>query len=188
MRLVVALTGASGVVYGLRFLEVCKELKIETELVVSKPAEILLKDEIGKNLKDVEKLATRVHATDNLEAPISSGSYKVDGMVIVPCSMGTLGSIASGTARNLITRAADVTLKQNRPLVLVPRETPLNLIHLENMAKLKRAGATILPAAPAFYHKPEDITDLVDFIVGRILEIFGVEHDLYEKWSGPETR
>ncbi len=188
MRLVVALTGASGVAYGMRFLEVCKELGIETELVISKPAALLLKEEIGKRAKDMEKLATRVHAPENLEAPISSGSYNFDGMVIVPCSMGTLGSIASGTARNLITRVADVTLKQNRPLVLVPRETPLNLIHLENMVKLKRAGATILPAAPAFYHKPEDVADLVDFIVGRILEIFGVEHKLYKKWSGLETR
>lgn len=184
MRLVVALTGASGVIYGVRFLAACKSLGIETDLVISKPAEILLKHELGKEVSDLEKIATRTHAPDDLSAAIASGSSKFDGMVVVPCSMGTLGSVASGTARNLITRAADVTLKQNRPLVLVPRETPFNLVHLENMARLKRAGATILPASPAFYHRPERVEDLVDFIVGRILEIFGIEHELYRRWKG----
>jgi 4-hydroxy-3-polyprenylbenzoate decarboxylase len=184
MRLVVAVTGASGVIYGVRFLEVCKNLKIETELVISRPAEILLRHELGKDPRDLERVATKFHAPDDLGSPIASGSYAVDGMVIVPCSMGTLGSIASGVSRDLITRAADITLKQGRPLVLVPRETPLNLIHLENMAKLKRAGAVILPASPAFYHKPTRVGDLVDFIVGRVLEIFGVEHQLYQRWKG----
>jgi 4-hydroxy-3-polyprenylbenzoate decarboxylase len=184
MRLVVAITGASGVIYGMRFLEVCKNLKIETELVISKPAEILLKHELGKDSQDLKNFATKFYAPEDFGAPIASGSYPVDGMVIVPCSMGTLGSIAGGVSKDLITRAADVNLKQGRPLVLVPRETPLNLIHLENMAKLKRAGAVILPASPAFYHKPARVEDLVDFIVGKILEIFGVEHQLYRKWGG----
>ena len=186
MHLVVAITGSSGVIYGARLLEVCKKLGIETELIISKAAETLLELELGKGAEDLKKLATRTYSPDDLTAPLSSGSYGVDGMVIVPCSMKTLGAIASGVTADLITRAADVTLKQNRPLVLVPRETPMNLVHLENMAKLRRAGVTILPAAPAFYHKPKEIIDLVDFIVGRILEIFNIEHQLYRRWRGQE--
>ncbi len=184
MRLVVAVTGASGAPYSLKLLETCKKLRIETELIMSKNADNLLKLELGKSPKDLQKLATRSYLPDDLEAPPSSGSHPTDGMVIVPCSMKTLGEVANGISHDLITRAADVTLKQNRTLVLVPRETPLNLIHLENMAKLKHAGATILPAAPAFYTKPEKISDMVDFIVGRILEMFGVDHKLYPRWVG----
>lgn len=184
MRLVLAITGSSGVVYGVRLLEACKKLGIETDLVISKAAEILLELELGKKPGELQNLATRSYPPDDLTAPIASGSYRVDGMVIAPCSMKTLGAVANGFASDLISRAADVMLKQGRPLVLVPRETPLNLIHLENMVKLKRAGATIVPAAPAFYHKPEKISDLVDFIVGRILEMFGVEHGLYRRWEG----
>ncbi|MEW6592311.1 MAG: UbiX family flavin prenyltransferase [Candidatus Hadarchaeota archaeon] len=184
MRLVVAVTGSSGVVYGARFLEACRDVGIETELIVSKAAEILIRHEMGKNASALKKLAKKVHEPDDLSAPVASGSYKTDGMVVIPCSMKTLGAIANGIADNLITRAADVTLKQERKLVIVPRETPLNLIHLENMAKLRRAGATILPAMPAFYHKPENISDFVDFVVGRALEMFGVEHRLYKKWGG----
>ena len=184
MHLIVAITGSSGVIYGARLLEACRKLGIETDLVISKAAEILLELELGKKAEELQKLATRSYTPDDLTAPIASGSYRVDGMVIAPCSMKTLGAVASGVASDLISRAADVTLKQGRPLVLVPRETPLNLIHLKNMVKLKRAGATIIPAAPAFYHKPEKISDLVDFIVGRILEMFGVEHRLYRRWEG----
>jgi len=184
MRLVVAITGASGAPYSLRLLEMCQKFKIETELIMSKNADDLLRLELGKTPEDLQKLATRSYPPDDLEAPPSSGSYPTDGMVIIPCSMKTLGEIANGISHDLITRAADVTLKQNRKLVLVPRETPLNLIHLENMTKLKQAGAVILPAAPAFYIKPEKISDMVDFIVGRVLEMFGVEHKLYPRWVG----
>ncbi len=184
MHLVIAITGSSGVVYGARLIGACKELNIETDLVVSRAAETILKFELGKSVEELWGLATRGYSPDDLAAPPASGSYLVDGMVIVPCSMKTLGAIASGVTADLISRAADVTLKQNRPLVLAPRETPLNLIHLENMAKLRRAGATILPAAPAFYHKPKAIPDLVDFIVGRILDVLGVEHQLYQRWQG----
>jgi 4-hydroxy-3-polyprenylbenzoate decarboxylase len=184
MYLVVAITGSSGVIYGARLLEACRKLGIETDLIISKAAEILLELELGKNAGELQKLATRSYSPDDLTAPIASGSHRVDGMVIAPCSMKTLGAIASGVASDLISRAADVTLKQGRTLVLVPRETPLNLVHLENMVKLKRAGATIIPAAPAFYYKPEKISDLIDFIVGRILEMFGVEHGLYRRWEG----
>jgi len=184
MHLIVAITGCSGVVYGVRLLEACRKLGIETDLIVSQAAEKLLKLELGKTIEDVHKLAARNYSQDDLEAPLASGSVKTDGMVIAPCSMKTLGAVANGIADNLITRAADVTLKEGRPLVLVPRETPLNLIHLENMAKLKRAGATILPAMPAFYNKPEGIPALIDFIVGRILDTLGVEHELYQRWQG----
>jgi len=184
MRLVVAITGSSGVVYGARLLEECKKLGVKTELVVSKAAEKLLELELGKKSEDLKKLATRSYAPDDMTAPIASGSYKTDGMVIAPCSMKTVGAIANGISDNLITRAADVTLKQKRRLVVVPRETPLNLIHLENMAKLTRAGAVVLPAMPAFYQGPKEISDLVDFVVGRILEMFDIEHKLYKRWSG----
>lgn len=184
MRLVVAITGASGALYGLRFLEACQRLGIETELIISKNGQRMLELELEKTAADLHRLATRHYSPDDLEAPPSSGSHPIDGMVVIPCSMKTLGEIANGISHDLITRAADVTLKQNRRLVLVPRETPLSLIHLENMAKLGRAGAIILPAAPAFYIKPEKITDLVDFIVGRVLEMFGIDHDLYPRWAG----
>ncbi len=184
MRFVIALTGCSGVVYGVRLLEVLHQLGIETDLIVSPAAERILKFELGKSIDDLRKLATRSHVYDNLAAPLASGSVQTDGMVIVPCSMKTLGAIASGVTENLITRAADVTLKENRPLVLVPREAPLNLIHLENMAKLRRAGAVVLPAMPAFYHKPEKIEDLVNFVVGKILDILKIEHQLYQRWRG----
>ena len=184
MHLIVAITGSSGAVYGMRLLEVCKQLDIETDLIVSQAAETILKLELDKTVDELRKLATRSYSPDDLAAPPASGSYLVDGMTIVPCSMKTLGAIASGAANDLIARAADVMLKQGRPLVVVPRETPLNLIHLENMTKLRRAGATILPAMPAFYHKPKAIPDLVDFIVGRILDVIGVEHKLYRRWQG----
>ena len=182
--MVIAITGCSGVVYGVRLLEVCRQLGIETNLIISAAAERILKLELGKGADELRKLATWSYSPDDLEAPIASGSVRTDGMVIAPCSMKTLGAVASGVADNLITRVADVTLKEGRPLVLVPRETPLNLIHLENMARLKRAGATILPAMPAFYSKPETVSELIDFIVGRVLDILGIEHQLYERWRG----
>lgn len=184
MHLIVAITGGSGAVYGMRLLEVCKRLGIETDLVVSRAAETILKLELDKTVDELRELATRSYSPDDLAAPPASGSYPVDGMTIVPCSMKTLGAIASGASTDLIARAADVMLKQGRHLVVVPRETPLNLIHLENMIKLRRAGATILPAMPAFYHKPRAIPDLVDFIVGRILDVLRIEHQLYQRWQG----
>jgi 4-hydroxy-3-polyprenylbenzoate decarboxylase len=183
MHLIIAITGCSGVIYGVRLLEACRKLGVETDLIVSQAAEKILELELGKNIGGIRKLATRNYSQDDLAAPLASGSVKMDGMVIAPCSMKTLGAIAGGIADNLITRAADVTLKEGRPLVLVPRETPLNLIHLENMVKLKRAGATILPAMPGFYHKPKEISGLVDFIVGRILDVLGMEHKLYRRWQ-----
>jgi len=188
MRLVVAITGASGVIYGVRFLEACREHDISTELIVSEKAEILLQEELGKSRGEVEALADVAYRPDDVRAPIASGSQVRDGMVIVPCSMGTLGKIAGGIADNLIVRAADVYLKQRRPLVLVIRESPLSLVHLSNMERVACAGAVILPAAPAFYHKPSKISELVDFVVGKIFDVLGVEHELYSRWGDQTSR
>jgi 4-hydroxy-3-polyprenylbenzoate decarboxylase len=184
MRLLVAVPGASGVIYGRRFLEVCRQLGIDTELVISKTAEKIVEYELGETKEALFRLASRTYPPDDLAAPPASGSYGLDGMVIIPCSMGTLGKIASGTADDLISRAADVCLKQGRSLILVIRETPLNLIHLENMVRVHRAGGRILPACPAFYHAPADIGSLVDFVVGKVLDVLGVEHSLYKRWQG----
>ena len=182
MKLTIAITGASGVIYGKRLLEVLHNKKIETHLVISQAAKKIIKHELETSEKSLEQLANHVHEIDDWSSPIVSGSFKIDGMVIVPCSMKTLAGIASGFAENVILRAADVTLKEKRKLILVPRETPLNTIHLRNMLDLAKQGAIIVPAMPAFYHKPKNVEDLVDFVVGRVLDIQGVEHTLYKRW------
>ena len=188
MRLVVAITGASGIVYGKRLLEELKNRKIETHLIVSKAAEKVIEHELGLNKKDLEKLANHVYDVDELTAPLMSGSFKTDGMVIIPCSMKTLAGIAHGFADNLILRAADVALKEKRRLVVVPRETPLNIVHLRNMLAVAELGVFVVPAMPAFYHKPEKINDLVDFVVGRVLDCFDIEHKLFKRYSGMKAR
>lgn len=188
MRLIIGITGCSGITYGIKLLKTCNELGIESDLIVSPAAEEILNFEVEEDKKDLQKTATRVYDYDELGASISSGSVSRDGMVIVPCSMKTLGSMANGITDNLLTRAADVTLKEGRKLVLVPRETPLHQIHLENMTKLSQAGATILPAASGFYHDPQSLEDLIDFIVGKILDQFEIEHQLYEPWKGLEEQ
>jgi 4-hydroxy-3-polyprenylbenzoate decarboxylase len=182
MRLVVAITGASGIVYARKLLETLQRGKIETHLIVSENAEKIIKYE-GEKLEELKKLASYTYSVHDLTAPITSGSFKTDGMIIVPCSMKTISDIAHGYSENLITRAADVTLKERRLLVVVPRETPLNVIHLENMLKLAQIGATVLPAMPAFYGKPKNIDDLANFVVGRILDVFNIKHRLYRRWG-----
>ena len=179
MKVVVAITGASGVVYGLRLVEVLKELGIETHCVVSKIAKRLIEHEVG----GYDLAGVVVYPEDELEAPPSSGSALFDAMVVIPCSMKTLASIANGMASSLITRSADVMIKEGRRLILVPRETPLSPIHLENMLRLSRAGVTILPAMPAFYQKPKGLDDMVDFIVGKTLDSLGIKNDLYQRWG-----
>jgi len=182
MKLVVAVTGASGAIYAKRLLQVLKEKSVKVYLIISDQAKIIAKMELDEYF-NYNELAEQVYESKDLTAPISSGSFKIDGMVIIPASMKTIGAIASGFGENLITRAADVQLKERRVLIIVPRETPLNTIHLRNMAKLSSLGAIILPAMPAFYHKPENIEDLVDFVIGKILDQLGLEHSLYRRWG-----
>jgi polyprenyl P-hydroxybenzoate/phenylacrylic acid decarboxylase-like protein len=183
VKLTIAITGASGVIYGKRLLEELHNRKVETHLVISQAAKKIIKHELKTSEKSLEKMATHVHEVDDWSAPIVSGSYKTDGFIIVPCSMKTLAGIACGFAENVILRAADVALKEKRKLILVPRETPLSSIHLQNMLTLSNQGAYVVPAMPAFYHKPENVDDLVDFVVGRILDLLDIDHSLYKRWK-----
>jgi flavin prenyltransferase len=183
MRLVVAITGSSGVIYGTKTLEALYNLKIETHLVLSEWGEKNIKFETSNTIDYVKSLATRHYDINNMAAAISSGSFLTDGMIIVPCSMKTLSSIANGYDDNLISRAASVAIKESRKLVVVPRETPLSRIHLENMLKLSQIGAVVLPAMPGFYHKPNSMDDLIDHIVGKILDQFRIGQDMFRRWG-----
>ncbi len=192
-RLVVAITGASGSLYAIRFLQEAVKHFQEIYLIFTEQAQQVLAVETGMkvNLRDFnardligsDSQVLRLVDKRNYFSPPASGSFQHDGMVILPCSMGTAGRIAHGISDDLITRAADVCLKERRRLILVPRETPFNLIHLRNLTQLAEAGATILPAAPGFYHKPETINDLVDFLVARILQQLGIHQDLMKEWQ-----
>lgn len=183
-RLVVGLSGASGMPYALDLLQTLRRVGgLEVHLVMSQGAKRVLAEEAGLGLEAVEALAHVVHRSSDLGAPIASGSFRTLGMVIVPCSATTLAKVAYGLADNLLTRAAYVTLKERRPLVLVPRETPLPLPSLEAMVKATLAGATILPAAPGFYHKPQTIEDLLAFMTQRILDLFGLEYSRAPRWG-----
>jgi 4-hydroxy-3-polyprenylbenzoate decarboxylase len=184
LRLVVAITGASGVIYGIRLLEALKELGVETHLIMSKWGAKNIKIETDKSADYVQSLATKYYEDDNLAAPMSSGSFRTDGMAIVPCSMKTLASIANAYDDSLVSRAASVCIKEQRKLVLVPRESPLSIIHLENMSKLAGAGAIILPAMPGFYHRPRTMDDLIDHVVGKMLDQFKIDHSLFKRWAG----
>ncbi len=183
VKLILAITGASGVIYGKRLLEELNNNKVETHLVISEAAKKIIKLELGTSVESIEKLATHVYENNDWSSPIVSGSYKTDGMVIVPCSMKTLAGIASGFAENAVLRAADVMVKEKRKLIVIPRETPVSSIHLKNMLELSQQGVNIVPAMPAFYYKPENIMDMVDFVVGRILDVLGIDHHLYKRWS-----
>lgn len=185
MRLILGITGASGAIYGTRLLEFLKRAKVEVEthLVISEMGKQIIELELEQRLEDVIRLASFFYENADLTAPIASGSFHVDATIIVPCSMKTVASVANGISENLITRAADISLKEKRKLVIVPRETPLSEIHLKNLLKVARAGGAIIPASPAFYHGPERLEDLVDFIVGKVLEAIGIEHNLYRRWG-----
>lgn len=183
MRIVLAITGASGVIFGITLLQELKRLAIETHLILSPWAEENIRLETGYSPDQVRSLATTSYPVDDMTAPVSSGSFLFSGMVIAPCSMKTLAAIATGYTDNLITRTADVCLKEGRKLVLMPRETPLSPIHLENMLKLSRLGVTIMPPVPSFYHRPQKLDDIVHHIAGRVLDLLGIENHLVKRWG-----
>jgi 4-hydroxy-3-polyprenylbenzoate decarboxylase len=184
-RLVVAITGATGAVYGVRLLQQLSATPgIETHLVVSDAAVLTLHQETGLQRRDVEALAHVVHKNRDIGASIASGSFPSDGMIIAPCSMKTLASVALGISDNLIARAADVMLKERRRLVLMVRETPFNLAHLRNMTSVTEMGGIVFPPLPSFYHKPASIEEMVDHTVGRVIDLFGIEHALAPRWAG----
>lgn len=182
-EIIIGISGASGVQYGIRILETLKRMeKYETHLVISESAKELIRIETELPISDVEQLGDHVYGDDDFTAPIASGSHKTKGMIIAPCSMKTLASVAIGMSDTLISRAADVCLKEKRPLILMVRETPLNLIHIENMERAAKAGASVLPACPALYPKPRSIDDVINFMAGRALDLLGIEHNLYKRW------
>lgn len=179
------ITGASGAIYGVRLLEALKKHNVETHLIISSWGAEMIRYETELRVEDVKALASHVYDDNDLSARPSSGSFRLDGMVVIPCSMKTVAGIASGYTSTLLTRAADVALKEGRRLVLVPRETPFSAIHLRNMLELSRLGVTILPAMPGFYHKPKSVNDLVDHVVGKVLDQFNIRHDLFKRWQPP---
>jgi 4-hydroxy-3-polyprenylbenzoate decarboxylase len=174
--------------YGIRLLQVLREKGCITHLVITDSAAKIIEIETNYLLKDVQDLADHVYASCDFAAPFASGSHLFHAMVVIPCSMGTLSAIACGSSDTLITRAADVCLKEKRRLIIVPRETPLGLVQLRNMVAAAEAGAVVLPACPAFYSKPQSLDDLVDVLVGRVLDLLGVENDLYRRWKGTLER
>ena len=183
-RVVVGITGATGIIYAIRILQVLKELNIETHLVISKWAHATLKYETPLGAAEITELATKTYNARDVSAPPASGSFQHDGMIIVPCSMKTLAAVRCGIGEDLITRAADVSLKEDRKLVLVVRETPLNEIHLDNMLALRRAGAVIFPPMPAFYTQPKSLDDVIDQSVGRMLDSMGIFTNMFPRWAG----
>jgi 4-hydroxy-3-polyprenylbenzoate decarboxylase len=183
-RLIVAMTGATGAVFGVRLLSVLKECGVESHLILSKWAQRTIEHETSFTVDDVRSLASVNYAINEMGAAVSSGSFLTDGMVVIPCSMRTLAAIAHGNGDHLVHRAADVILKEHRRLVLVARETPVSAIHLENMLMLARMGVTIMPPVPAFYNHPQDIKDIVDHIIARVLDQFGIEAKFAKRWDG----
>ena len=180
---VVAITGASGVIYGIRLLQVFKELGVESHLIITPIAEYIIESESQFTVSQVRKIANRWYDVTDFKAPIASGSFRIDAMVIAPCSMKTLAGVGHGFSTNLVLRAADVTLKERRPFVIVPRETPLSIIHIKNMLLLAEAGVVIVPPVPAFYTKPKTIDDIVNHTIGKVLDILHMEHSLYKRWE-----
>ncbi len=186
-RVVVGMTGSSGVIYGVRLLEVLQEIhEVETHLILSKGAEVNLRIETAHTAESVKALADIVHDVDDLAAPVSSGSYPVKAMIVMPCSMKSLAQIALSLNDNLLTRAADVTLKERRRLIVVPRETPLHLGHLKHMVSITEMGGTILPPSPSFYHGPKNIQDIIDQTVGKVLDQLDLPHHLFKRWGTDE--
>ena len=184
LSIVVAITGASGAVYGLTLLKNLKKAGVTTHLILSRWARYTLEIETDCSLEEVKGLADHFYPAGDLSAPVASGSFRHRGMVVAPCSMKTLAAIATGYSDNLIARAADVTLKEGRKLVLLPRETPLSPIHLENMLRLARMGVVIMPPVPAFYHRPQNVQELIEQTVGRVMDLLSIENKLVKRWEG----
>jgi flavin prenyltransferase len=181
-RMVVGISGASGFIYGVRLLELLRELDVETHLIISRAALLTMTHETDYKLAGVSALATRTHRCDDLAASIASGSFRTMGMIVAPCSMKTLAEIANGMSLSLISRAADVTLKERRPLVLLARETPLTLAHLRNMTAVTEMGAIVAPPVPAFYTRPQSLEQVIDHTLGRVLDLFGLEIGTVTRW------
>ncbi|MCL4758278.1 MAG: UbiX family flavin prenyltransferase [Rhodocyclaceae bacterium] len=188
MKLVVGISGASGAIYGIRILEVLRQAGVETHLVMSDSAKRTIAYETDYSIQDVKGLATRMHDINDVGAAISSGSFRHDGMVIAPCSIKTLSALAHSFNTNLLIRAADVTLKERRKLVLMVRETPLHLGHLRLMTQVTETGAVLVPPLPAFYHRPRTLEDIIDQSVNKALDQFGLDLDLFKRWTGNEER
>ena len=186
-RLIIGITGASGAIYGVRLLQVCHELSLEVHLCMSKAAELTLSFELDMRVAEVRALAHKAYAPSNVGAAIASGSFRTGGMIIAPCSIRTMAEIATGATSSALTRAADVVLKERRPLVLMVRETPLHAGHLESLLKLARLGVVIAPPVPAFYIRPKSVEDLVDHAVGRVLDLFDLDTDLPHRWREAEN-
>jgi len=185
-RIIVGITGASGSLYGIRLLEVLQTYKnVETHLVITEAGKKTIRIETTKKVEDVEKLAHHVYDNQDLTAPITSGSFRTEGMIVVPCSVKTLSGLANSFNLNLLLRAGDVILKEKRKLGIVFRETPLHLGHLRLLTQLAEVGAIIMPPVPAFYHHPKTIPDLIDHTIGKILDQFGLEHQLFKRWKEP---
>jgi 4-hydroxy-3-polyprenylbenzoate decarboxylase len=183
-RIIIGITGASGMIYGIRLLELLQAVPIETHLIVSKSAQLTRTYETNLSLAQLKALADVYHSWNDVGASIASGSFQTLGMIIAPCSMKTLAEITHGTSNNLIGRAADVALKERRKLVIMPRESPLHLGHLQNMVSLTQQGAIICPPMPAFYTKPETIDDLINYSVGRVLDLFDIDVGVVKRWEG----
>jgi flavin prenyltransferase len=185
MVLIIGITGATGVIYGIRLLEVLSTIPdVETHLVVSEAGEMTIKYETNRSIADIRKMANYSYNISDVGARISSGSFQRDGMIIAPCTVKSMSALANSYTENLIIRAGDVTLKERKKVLLMVRETPLHLGHLRNMERLTEMGAIIMPPVPAFYHKPKTTQDIIDHTIGKILDMFGVKHDLFARWSG----
>ena len=188
MRLVVAITGSSGAIYGIRLLEVLRKLrKVETHLVLSKGGKLTIGLETGRSLREIESLADVVHSDQNLAASIASGSFRTAGMIVAPCSMKTLSGIVHSYADTLVVRAADVALKERRMLVLMPRESPLHAGHCRLLLQAAEMGAVIAPPMPAFYNAPRTIDDTINHSIGRVLDLFGMDSGQVKRWNGPKA-
>lgn len=188
MKIIVGITGATGAIFGIRILQMLKSSEVETHLIMSPWAHATIQHETSYSVKDVEGLADHTYSYKDQAARISSGSYRVDGMIVAPCSMKTLSSIRMGLADNLLTRSADVMLKERKKLLLMTRETPLNTIHLENMTALSKMGTIIFPPMPAFYNHPENVNDIIDHLAYRALDQFEIDTHGAKRWNGMKYR